>query len=363
MGTRRVVVALVAAVGLTALAGACGPPPEPGPTTTTTVPDPGGLPVVPRMLLEPVGAEGLGVVSVVQGIGAAQSYHLSTATTDRTLDVTDTADRALMFEAFDQYDRATQRHLRSAMGADAPVLQMCDSAAITATCVEIPDSEGLTNASFSPDASLLSAWGSDPDLGRTVLRLMDSTTYEVVVEVVDDDLRSGIGAARWNPTSTAVAVNLAGSVATLEAAAGAVPEIVTPAGHGEPVSGRQAMMLLGWSRQDRILSIWSQLDYSTSPPTGSLFVQSVSADGQERRDLAPADVLGYGVVAPDGSAIVPERRTVTQDGQSATASVPVAFTDEPGAVPDPLALPWTGTSGGVLRAAQISILGFVALAS
>lgn len=362
MRTRRVV-APIAAVCLTALAAACGPPPEPAPTTTTTVPDPGGLPVVPRMLLEPVGAEGLGVVSVVQGFGTPQSIHLSTATSDRTLDPTDTADRAVMFEAFGQYDAATSRNVRNLALDDSSALQMCDSAAIAASCGLVPGSEGLSSAVVSPDGSLLAAWGIDLDLEETTLRLLDATTYEVVVEVTAASLRTGLVTAAWNPSSTAVAFIVDGGVATLQATPGAVPEVVAAAGSDAPGTSRQAMMMLGWSTQGRILTVWSETDASTWPPVGSLFVHSVGSDGLDPRDLAPADVLGYGVVAPDGSAIVPERRMVAQGGQTASASVPVAFRDEPAATPEPLALPWSATSGGVLRAAQVSILGFVDLPS
>lgn len=358
MKSRRVLVVLVAAIGLAA---ACGPP-APGPTTS--VPEPGGLPNAPRMLTEPVGADGLGVVSMVQGIGNGTTYHVSNATWDRTLNPGVAADRAVLLESFGQLDPATGRLVRVAASSDSTVLEVCDSSSFDAVCEQIPDSDGFVAPVFSPDGSMIAARGSDPDAGVTTLRLVDSTSFDVVTQIVDGEngsIGSGLKAATWNPSSTAVAFVLGGGIATLQATPGSTLEIVTPSGHGDPSVARQAVMVVGWSTQGRIVSVWAEFDLATWPPLADLFVQSVAPDGQDRRDLGAVDLLGYGVVAPDGSAVLPERREVTSGALTAEATVPVAFADQPGATPQDLALPWIQVVGSELKAGQVSLLGFVDL--
>lgn len=363
MRTRRVVVALVAAVGLIAVSAACGPPPGGGPTTT--LPEPPELPVAPRMLMDPIGAEGKGIVSLVWGIDGYRPF-LSTATSHSELDPTDAEDRALLDEASGQIDPATGRRVVVVGDQDAFSLEMCDTAGDDAVCEPIPGSERFLHPRFSPDGALLAVWKSDDVLEQTTLRLIDSTTYEVITEVVDHELIAGPGRAWWNPTSTAVAFLQDEGVVTLEAAVGATPVVVTPARRDDLADYHVAQQLVGWSPQGRILSLWVQVEFSTWPPTATgPSLHSVAPDGQDGRHIATFDgtngVVTQGLVAPDGSTVLVERRDIVEGGQTTTASVAVAYSDQVGAAPLPLSRPWTDATSGTLLGAEIAIVGFVDL--
>ena len=348
-------VAAVATAGL--VAAACGPPPGPVGTTTTTAP--GDLPVAPRIATAPIGAQGHAALVAVQGMGAPR-YFASTDTWHRELDVSDPADLAVMAAAAHQVD-ADGRWVRSS-GVDFENhwLEICDSVAAI-TCTKIPGSDMFNRATFSPDGALLVGVHQPLDAPPT-LRIFDATTFEAIVEVTRDSIDAGLLSGVWRPDSGAIAVVLDGELYTLVAESGAEPQLVTGQDESTWPVLRQAGFVVGWTDDDRIVSGWAEANYSTWPPTGSRFVlEAVDPDGTDRRDLGPVGTAGYGTLAPNGAVVWPAAADVI--GINGPASVPHAHFDADGAAPEALSTPWSETGPDGLLAAQVNVVGFVPRAS
>lgn len=360
---RRLRVAVALALALVAgLGAACGPPPSgpPTTTTTTTTTEPVELPESPRMLTAPVGAEGQGVVAELRGTGVIDGYYVSTPTSARQLDpLGDLADRTLLLETFGQVDPGTGRWVRPA-GQFGPLL-LCDSVADDAACGAVPGTDGFSSAKFSPDGTKLAAIRLDHEAELTTLRLIDLASFDAITEVSSFALTQGVTGVAWRPDSSAVAFVLDKGVATLQAASGASAQIIAPYLEVDITDIREAAVLAGWTSQDRIISIWSRADYSSWPPTATMFVGSVSADGSDLRDLGPISPLGLGAVAPDGSLVWPEAQQVSDGPNVATGSTPVAFADSAVASKQSLSRPWSGITDDGFRASELWVHGFVDL--
>lgn len=149
-----------------------------------------------------------------------------------------------------------------------------------------------------------------------------------------------------------------GGVATLAAASGSSPVVVTPAGYGDD-PGRTATAAIGWSSQGRIVTFWDDVDTSTFPHTTAKFLHSTTSDGQDRNEIDVVDPLACCVLAPDGSIVMSERRDVIQGPRSATGSVAVAYADLGAAPPTPLSAPWSEATPLILRVAEVFVQGFV----
>ncbi len=355
---RLLVVCMLTATS--ALAAACFAPPTP--TTTTTTTSPPALPVSPKMLTEPVGAGDLAVLSEVQGVPELEGFHLSTSTWQRPLDMSDDGDLALLLEELGRVDPVTGRTLRASVDpvTDERYVEVCDSVAAGADCETVPDSVGFLPSGFSPDGSSFAIWAPDPDDGPSTLRLVDGWTGELLVEVSASSLSTGVRPA-WSPDSAALAFVLDGEVVTLAAATGAVPVTVMASDHVGPESLRQALTVIGWSAQGRIVSLWAELDAFGWPSLSNQVLQSIAPTGDDRRELGPVDPRGFAALSPDGSVVLSEPVDATDGTDVATGAVPFGFSDEERATRIALSQPWTGGTENGFAASRMSVLGFVLL--
>ena len=338
---RPLLTAAVTGLVAAAVAVGCVPPDQGEPPTA----DP--LPEAPRLRFSSaLPDDAIAIVSHTNASGHGADYVVD-ADGARPWDPTELDDRRLMAQAFGSLSNDGVE-LRD---SDDGGLERCTEFE-GGECDDVPHLGFAGTRGFSPDGSRFAV--VDDPVGTPVLRVYDTTTLDVVVEVPVTS-RPGHQPPVWSPDSTSLLVLVpvdsadgpsVGSLATLQVAPAAEP-VILETGHDDSFAGAP----IGWSDDGTLSYFWVQrlgLDVT------EITIRTRSADGEgDERILGETGFLSFFDALRDGSVIAAPPIDENGGGE-----VPHLFGPAAGTV-TPLARPQLATIGGGQTGSTTRIIGIV----
>lgn len=337
---RPLFAAAVVGTVATAVAVGCVPPDQGDPPST----DP--LPEAPRLRFPSALPEGaIAIVAHTTPSGDGTDYVVD-ADGARPWDASELDDRRLMAQAFGSLSNDGVE-LRD---SDDGGLERCTEFE-GGECDDVPHLGFAGTRGFSPDGSRFAV--VDDPVGTPVLRVYDTTTLDVVVEV-PVTIRPGHQPPVWSPDSTSLLVLVpvdtadepsVGSLATLQVAPDAEP-VILETGQDDSFAGAT----IGWSDDGALSYVWvQQLGLDVTETT----IRTRPADGGgTERILGETGFLSFFAALRDGSVIAAPSQHATALGE-----VPHLFS--PGSAPAPLARPQLATIGGGQAGSTTKLIGIV----
>ena len=275
--------ALVAIIGVS-----CAP-------TTPPVDEP-PLPVAPLMNFPPPLPDGtIALVfhtgpDAVDGLGDVVAVDARGAR--RLVEPGEPGDRELVGRALGHVapDGSTLRSDATSPGLGDQLFMCPSHDAATDDCEVVPLDGRPSLHHFSPDGSRFAVTTDGPDDHDTTLQIIDSASLELVVSAATAEISTQIHPA-WRSDSGAIAITTRSpggglfdvAVATLEAAPGAVPQVVVA-----PTTEAGATKAIGWADDGTIQYEW----YDRSlPPLDRTSLWSVAADGSSAPTVIGSSIL------------------------------------------------------------------------